>query len=133
MHPMFRFPTQSSCRKLRLAVLGLFVVGVLAQSLLGVLGGIHEITNHDGHPQSASTHLASHDDGAVSSDGEAGESAGWHLLLHHTNCGGHAAWMSSGVVDAAMHTPVILQLPGDPAQRIAVSRITAPFRPPIQA
>lgn len=133
MRPMFRLPTQGPFRKLRLAVLGLFVVGVLAQSLLGVLGGVHEITGHDGHLQAAGAHLVNHDDGAESLDGESGESAGWHLLLHHMNCCGHTAWMSSGVVDAALHSPIILQLPGDPAQRIAVSRITAPFRPPIQA
>ena len=133
MQPMFRFPTPGSLRQLRLAVLGLFVVGVLGQSLLGVLGGIHEVTSHDGHLQAAGAHLVNHDDGAASLDGDSGESAGWHLLLHHSNCCAHTVWMSSGVVDAAMHTPVILQLPGDPAQSIAVSRITAPFRPPIQA
>lgn len=130
------FPRHS----LRLAVLLVFALGLASQSLLGAMGDVHELARHGQALQQAelADHLASHGHQSGEQghpDGHADEEEGGalHLLLHHVHCCSHGAWMSGQGTGLAAFDLVSASLPVHAAQQVPAFRLTAPFRPPIQA
>jgi hypothetical protein len=121
-------------KTLRLAVLLVFACGVAAQSLLGVLGEMHELTAHATAGAGVADHLTPHEHQvAAETGGGAEEGSPLHVLLHYTHCCAHSIWISGA---AAPHDSLALSAiaaPADVTPQVAASRLTAPFRPPIQA
>ncbi len=120
--------------RVRLAMLLVFAVGLASQSLLGVLGGLHEITAHAHSPHGSVEHLTPHDHAAAVHDGtDTDEGGPLHVLLHYTHCCSHSAWMSGGATTLAVMSPGSASSPVDNARQIPTTDLTAPFRPPIRA
>src|SRR5688572_17944430 len=87
----------------RVAMLLVFVLGVAAQSLLGPLGELHELTVHAQAGQDLAGHMAPHDHEAALRDGtDANEGGPLHLLLHYTHCCSHSSWMSEATATIAV-------------------------------
>jgi len=117
---------------LRVALLLLFVVGVSAQSMLGPLGELHELTVHAQHGQGVAGHMAPHDHQAALRDGtDATEGGPLHVLLHYTHCCGHGSWMSDARVTMTVAALPRTASPLDNTRQLPAPDLTAPFRPPI--
>jgi len=120
--------------RVRVAMLLVFAIGLASQSLLGVLGGLHEITAHAHSAHGSVEHLAPHDHASAVHDGtDADEGGSLHVLLHYTHCCSHSAWMSGGATNMAFMSRGSVSSRADNAQRISSTDLTAPFRPPIRA
>ncbi|MET0279591.1 MAG: hypothetical protein ABW278_00505 [Steroidobacteraceae bacterium] len=131
---MFRRLRHRPYRRLRLAAMLLFALGLAAQSLLGVLGEMHELAVHTDAADGLASHLVAHDHAAATADGsDASEGGALHVLLHYTHCCGHTIWMSGVGATPLVASTVSAHSPGDPARQVPLSQRTAPFRPPIPA
>ncbi len=120
--------------RVRLAVLLVFALGLASQSLLGVLGELHEITAHAHSTHGSVEHLAPHDHAEAVHEGTDSDEGGpLHVLLHYTHCCSHSAWMSGGATAVAVMSPGSASSPIDDARHIPTPDLTAPFRPPIRA
>jgi hypothetical protein len=120
--------------RVRLAMLLVFAVGLASQSLLGVLGGLHEITAHAHSAHGSVEHLAPHDHATAVHDGtDADEGGPLHVLLHYTHCCSHSAWMSGGGTMTTVVAIESISSPADDTRQISTTDLTAPFRPPIRA
>jgi hypothetical protein len=123
-------------RTLRAAVLLVFTLGLATQSLLGVLGEMHELAKHSDVAHGLVHHVTPHDhadDHAMPDGTGADEDGPLHVLLHHSHCCSHSTWMSGA--DAALAAVALASttLPVDSTRHLPASRLTAPFRPPIPA
>jgi hypothetical protein len=115
-------------------MLVVFMVGLASQSLLSVLGGLHEVTAHAHSAHGSMEHMAPHDHAAAVHDGtDANEGGPLHVLLHYTHCCSHSTWMSGGATTAAFLSTGFVSPPADNARQIPTTDLTAPFRPPIRA
>lgn len=117
-------------RRWQAAVLVAFAVGLLAQSLLAVVGETHQVAAHDGLTHSHAHHADPHDHEAHGAADDMGEGATLHVLLHHVNCGGHCAWINGIHAASPAVTWLTFSQPRDSARRVAASDWSAPFRPP---
>lgn len=111
-------------QSLRSVALAILALGLAVQSLLGVLGEMHEVSAH------AEIVLQHHDHAGQD---EAAESGPLHLLLHHTHCCSHCAWMSGGDSSVALFALTPADLPFDTAGYLPAAGLATPFRPPIRA
>jgi hypothetical protein len=111
-----------------------FMVGLASQSLLSVLGGLHEVTAHAHSSHGPAEHMAPHDHAAAVHDGtDANEGGPLHVLLHYTHCCSHSAWMSGGATTVAVRSTGSVSSPVGNSRQIPTTDLTAPFRPPIRA
>jgi hypothetical protein len=102
--------------------------------MLGVLGGLHEITTHAHSAHGSPEHLAPHDHAAAVHEGkDADEGGPLHVLLHYTHCCSHSAWMSGGTATAIIMAVESVHSLVDNTSQIPTIDLTAPFRPPIRA
>lgn len=120
--------------RLRVVVMTIFALGIASQSLLGMLGSLHETTSPAHAAHGVAHHMEAHDHEAAVHDGTDEDEGGpLHVLLHYTHCCGHTVWISGVATLAAIITPVrtgpLLQRPGP----LPAHGLTAPFRPPIAA
>lgn len=119
---------------LRAAALMVLAFGLVAQSMIGPLGEMHEVVAHAGADHGLAGYgVPHHHDDATG--GEPGTDTGepLHLLLHHSHCCGHSAWIPGGQSVPVICGLTVASLPVDTARRIPASEATAPFRPPIPA
>jgi hypothetical protein len=116
----------------RVPLLLVFVLGVAAQSLLGPLGELHELTVHAQAGQALAGHMAPHDHEAALHDGtDANEGGPLHLLLHYTHCCSHSAWMTEATATITVLALTRADSPVDKTRQLPAPDRTAPFRPPI--
>jgi hypothetical protein len=115
----------------RLVVL-VFSLGVAAQSMLGALGELHEMTVHGQSGHDVAGHMAPHDHAAALQDGtDVSEGGPLHLLLHYTHCCGHSTWMAGAATMTAAPGVAHTESPVDNTRQLPAPERTAPFRPPI--
>jgi hypothetical protein len=118
--------------RVRVAVLAIFALAIATQSLLGVLGGIHEATAPAHAMHGMTDHLAPHDHAAAVKDGtDADEGGPLHVLLHFMHCCNHSAWMSGGDSAITVMIPLCADSSIDRATLLPAPDRIAPFRPPI--
>jgi hypothetical protein len=114
------------------AALLVFVMSVAAQSMLGMVGELHELTVHTQAGQGLAEHMAPHDHQAALRDGtDAAEGGPLHVLLHYTHCCAHGAWIADATTAVAIAAPVRPVSPADKTRQLPAPDRTAPFRPPI--
>src|SRR5687768_6290402 len=93
-------PGMPRLRRLRASLLLACAIGLVAQSLLAVVGEMHEVvahgefshghsSHHDAHQHEASQREAP---GTEAPDTEGGGTL--HVLLHHVHACSHCTWMS---------------------------------------
>jgi hypothetical protein len=118
--------------RLRVVVLSIFALGIATQSLLGVLGGLHEATAPAHAMHATVDHMAPHDHEAAVRDGtDADEGGPLHVLLHFMHSCGHSTWMTGGDTAIIAMTEVRADSPVARARPLPAPDRTAPFRPPI--
>jgi hypothetical protein len=114
------------------AILLLFVLGVAAQSTLGPLGELHELTVHAQAGQGLAEHMAPHDHEAALRDGtDATEGGPLHMLFHYTHCCGHSTWMADATAMIAVAAMARSDSPVGKTRQLPAPDRTVPFRPPI--
>lgn len=130
MFARFRRPV----RMFRAIVLLTVMLGLAAQSLVAVVGELHDLTAHDASAHGHADHHVAHDQEAPDTgDRHSREEGTMHVLLHHTHSCGHCAWMTAGLPPLIILFHPISRLPPDAAGPAASARLTTPFRPPILA
>lgn len=117
-----------------MALLLALVVGIAAQSLVGVAGGIHELASRqpsasEGH---AAYHLAHEQEAPAGLGGHAASEGCLHVLLHHGPCT-HGAWMAVTFSIRLLPTAVTPGPLPENLTRIPSFTPSTPFRPPIAA
>lgn len=125
---------RSSRRMLRMALLLVVMLGIAAQSLVAVVGGIHELASGptlDAHGH-AGQHLSHEEEAPAGLGGHAAAEGSLHVLLHHSHCA-HGAWMAGSCSLQLVFSPLTADLPPESAGRIPSFTPSTPFRPPIAA
>ncbi len=118
----------------RIVLLLAVVLGITAQSLVAVVGAVHELPSQpalEGHGH-AGHHLAHEEETPAGLGGHAAAEGSLHLLLHHSHCS-HGAWMAGNCSLQLVFSPLIADLPPERADRIPAFTPSTPFRPPIAA
>lgn len=119
---------------LRTALLLVVMLGIAAQSLVAVVGGVHELATRptlDGHGH-AGQHVSHDEEATAGLGGHADAEGSLHALLHHSHCA-HGAWMAGNCSLQLVFSPLIANLPTESADRIPSFTPSTPFRPPIPA
>lgn len=119
---------------LRMALLLAVMLGIAAQSLVGVVGGIHELAagpaldaqRHAGH------HLSHDEEAPAGLGGHAAAEGSLHVLLHHSHCS-HGAWMATSCSLQLVFSPLTTDLPPESTDRLPAFTPGTPFRPPMSA
>lgn len=117
---------QKKLEKPRFALMLLMVVGLFAQSLLGISGETHEFLLH---ADAGDTYADLHAPHAHDEDEPGHERSALHALLHQT-CGGHCAWISGIVMAAFAPLPAAPFAADETVRRIPASGPVDLFRPP---
>lgn len=117
-----------------MALLLAVMLGIAAQSLVAVVGGIHELAaqptlDAQGH---AGQHLPHDEEEPAGLGGHAAAEGSLHVLLHHSPCA-HGPWMAGSCPVPLVFSPLIADLPPESAGRIPAFTPSTPFRPPIRA
>jgi hypothetical protein len=126
--------SQRPVRMFRAIVLLTVALGLAAQSLVAVVGELHDLTAHAASAHGHADHHVAHDQEAPdTSDRHAREEGSLHGLLHHTHSCSHCAWMTAGFAPVIMLFHPATRLPPEATGPAASTRLTTPFRPPILA
>lgn len=117
-----------------MALLLAVVVGIAAQSLVAVVGEVHELASRqlieaEGH---AAYHLAHEEEAPAGLGGHAASEGCLHVLLHHSPCT-HGAWMAGAFSFRLIPASVASGPPPERVTRIPSFTPSTPFRPPIAA
>jgi hypothetical protein len=126
-------------RRLRLTLLLACAIGLVAQSMLAVVGEMHEVVAHGelshGHSShhEAHQHDADHHEAPDTEDPDHEGGGTLHVLLHHAHSCSHCAWMSEAQTPLMFPGRATAALPSGSASYLPGPGLTAPFRPPIQA
>ncbi len=118
----------------RMALLLAVMLGITAQSLVAVVGGIHELAAQptaDAHGH-AGQHLSHEEEAPAGLGGHAAAEGSLHVLLHHSHCS-HGAWMAGSCSLQLVFSPLVAELPPESADRLPAFTPSNPFRPPIAA
>lgn len=110
------------------------MLGIAAQSLVAVVGGIHELAAQPaagGHGH-AGQHLSHDEEAPAGLGGHAAAEGSLHVLLHHSTCS-HGAWMAGSCSVPLVFSPLIADLPPESTDHIPAFTPSTPFRPPIRA
>jgi hypothetical protein len=129
MFARFRRPV----RMFRAIVLLTVMLGLAAQSLVAVVGELHDLTAHASAHGHADHHVAHDQEAPHANDGHAREEGPLHGLLHHTHSCSHCAGMTAGFSPVIMLFHPATRLPPEATGPAASARLTTPFRPPILA
>ena len=126
-------------RRLRATLLLACAIGLVGQSLLAVVGEMHEVVAHGEVSHAHASHHESHQHDAdhhdVPGTGEPDTEGGGtlHVLLHHVHTCSHCTWMSEAQTPLMLPERATTALPSDSASYLPGPGLTAPFRPPIKA
>lgn len=128
---MFRNFRQLLQRTVRAGLLLAVALSIPLQGMLGFLSGLHEATAHANSTNIHLSHAVSHAE-ETADDAHEDMDGALHLLVHHVHCCGHAFGLAATELDA----PLVVAASIRPLPRVsapmATTRLTNPFRPPIQ-